>query len=556
MSRLRGQQLLNQVFFARLVETPLLRYGQPQTHAILALGSLAGAAALLPLVNGRKYLSLRGGAGAFADSLAEDRLIALSVCVLLTGLVALLVVEGICPDRRDAVVLGTLPVSSRRLVVSRVGALWRFAGLFWAATAGVTSVSLAFVGSVFGENGGFARNVLGFALGTGLAQASVFFGIVGLYCLLVSHLSGAVVDRVSAFAQLVVLFLLCQRLARPALLHNGQSSLLLEPFVAVHRYIVGTGGHLGLAAATVCATGLVVSVAIGLYVISYRRLTRIALAADDRARRERFWLDIVFVRPAAGMTRGFVSRAIQAFVIWTILRNRRHRMLFLCCLGGALAIAWPAVLVGPLLGNAGPSPEEVTVLAAPLIVISLLLASMRVLFAVPANLNANWIFRLMGPGCTEAIASGAIVAMVFCAVLPVSLLSLVVGVALWSAPSAVVHAVVCLLLGILLAEGLLLGFDRVPFTYPAIPNVRRAWVLAPAYFVIFSACTYTLAHLELMVLARPVGLLPGILLLAGLIFTVARARRRGNAMTPTLRFDPSEPDEVAEGVRLRESVGG
>ena len=58
------------------------------------------------------------------------RLIFITLTMTALGLVALVIWEGVFPDRRDARILGSLPLRSRTLIAARLGALGALAGIF------------------------------------------------------------------------------------------------------------------------------------------------------------------------------------------------------------------------------------------------------------------------------------------------------------------------------------------------------------------------------------------------------------------------------------------
>ena len=60
---------------------------------------------------------------AIDGAMASDRTTAMLFALLATGLITLVIWEGIFPDKRDSRILGVLPVRLRSLVVTRLAAL-------------------------------------------------------------------------------------------------------------------------------------------------------------------------------------------------------------------------------------------------------------------------------------------------------------------------------------------------------------------------------------------------------------------------------------------------
>jgi hypothetical protein len=122
---------------------------------------------------------------------------------------------------------------------------------------------------------------------------------------------------------------------------------------------------------------------------------------------------------------------------------------------------------------------------------------------VPAELRANWIFQL-----TEHQDRGPYLAAVRKAVLAVGVAPLIavglpVCTLLWSWPLALKHALYCLLLALLLMEGLLLGFRKIPFTCSYLPGKANLKVMWPFYWVGFSLYAFSTAGLEVWLWRTP-----------------------------------------------------
>jgi hypothetical protein len=196
------------------------------------------------------------------------------------------------------------------------------------------------------------------------------------------------------------------------------------------------------------------------------------------------------------------------------------------------------------------------VFAAPLVVIFFLAVGMRILFALPSEIQANWIFRLIEPSPLRAPVAGAAATMVLGAVLPAVLVTLVVGLTLWPRGLALFHATFCLVLGLLLVQLLLIRFAKVPGTCTFYPGRARFRTLWPFYLTAFTTFAYTTVGLELELVRRtPRGL--AIYLAVLIVATVGAwiVRRVELASVPALRFQDTDPDAIFEGFQLSESFG-
>jgi hypothetical protein len=171
-----------------------------------------------------------------------------------------------------------------------------------------------------------------------------------------------------------------------------------------------------------------------------------------------------------GWLPGFGSRiqtAIGQFSVRTLVRSRQHRVILAFYLGIGFAFT---IFLMKAPAN-GPQQDAVTpLLAASILMMALAVAGTRVVFAMPLDLRANWIFRitglLRGP---ESLAAGRR-ALLLLSVAPVWLTSAALCLRLWPWRQAAGHLMVLGLLGMLLADLCLYGFRKIPFTCSYLPG--------------------------------------------------------------------------------------
>ena len=89
----------------------------------------------------------------------------------------------------------------------------------------------------------------------------------------------------------------------------------------------------------------------------------------------------------------------------------------------------------------------VSILAAPLVLMFVALVGMRVAFAIPVDIKANWVIRLREPGEIVAAMDGSFTAMLAWAVSPFVLLGGISAGTLWGFGAGAKHAIVTALLG-------------------------------------------------------------------------------------------------------------
>jgi hypothetical protein len=333
-------------------------------------------------------------------------------------------------------------------------------------------------------------------------------------------------------------------------------------FVGVYETLAGTavGEVRAFAWRGVTAALIAMSSALLLYAASFRRLTHRALEGEPRAAPVggvRRLVRVIAARLVAGVAPQPIAHAVCGFSLRTLMRSRRHRMLGGLYLGLALALVVsslvPVVLGGGIAALARP---HIPVFAAPLVIIFFLAVGMRILFALPSEIQANWIFRLIEPSPLRAPVAGAAAAMILGAVLPAVLLTLVVGLTLWPRGLAFFHATFCLVLGLLLVQLLLIRFAKVPGTCTFYPGRARFRTLWPFYLTAFTTFAYTTVGLEFALLRRtPRGLAIYLVVLIAATAAAWIVRRVELASVPALRFQETDPDAIFEGFQLSESFG-
>jgi hypothetical protein len=118
---LKRALLLARTFFARFFESDLLPPGLPQVQLVIwSLSLLAAPGLLLPVRLSGAYTQLEHKPELLIRAIQGHRLIFLVLSMTSMGLVALVLWQNLYPDRRDARLLGVLPLSSRVLVAGRL----------------------------------------------------------------------------------------------------------------------------------------------------------------------------------------------------------------------------------------------------------------------------------------------------------------------------------------------------------------------------------------------------------------------------------------------------
>jgi len=572
---MRQVRLLARTFFVRLFESDLMPPGLPQVQLVIWSVVLVATPALtLPGVFIQKYTRLWYEPGTLGPAIATDRLVLLTLAMIAAGLVAIVVWENALPDRRDARILGALPVSTRAFVTGRLLALAQLFSLFFATLGLIPSVFFSGIAAAYDEPGGFVGMSLA-QLAAALAGAlTTFCGVIALQCIVISSLGRAMAQRAAVVIQVLFAIALVQMIVFLPSLGRSMKDGNLAPdwlsspaaamlpsvwFLGLFEVLTGLGGRnaFPLAGWALAATSGSVIAAVALYALSYPALAAQALETappditwSGRWRR-RAWKPSV---RALGGPRA-VRTAVRQFTIRTLSRSRQHRTLLALYLGLGLAVVVSSILPLALQrGMAAFVRPGVSILAAPLVLMFVALVGMRVAFAIPVDIKANWVIRLREPGEIVAAMDGACTAMLSWAVLPFVLLGGISAGALWGFGAGAKHAIVTALLGWFLAEVLVLRLCKIPFTCTYLPGRSEIKTLWPLYFTAFTTFTYSMAGLEVELLRWTRGFTWFIVLVSCAAVIARVARRRWLAEQPGLRFAEEEPGALFEGFHLSEGL--
>lgn len=280
--------------------------------------------------------------------------------------------------------------------------------------------------------------------------------------------------------------------------------------------------RLGRAAWT--AFGTVAAAAVVSYALAYvRTLRQIVEAPDIAPSTSRLrWL------PPFG---GPLATAVAQFSVRTLLRSRQHRLILAFYLG--LGFALTVVVLRAPVGNTAP------VFLSSILTMGFAIAGMRVVFALPLDLRANWLFRitpLEGGASALRARRRALLAL---AVAPVWAAS--TAAAFWMLPwrAAAGHAMVLALLGAAAAEVALLGPVKIPFTCSYLPGRSNIQVTFWMCMFGIEVLVAKAAEAESKALDHWWGLL-AIAVPLGIVLVALR-----RAKNPVeLRFEEESPDTV------------
>jgi CubicO group peptidase (beta-lactamase class C family) len=302
---------------------------------------------------------------------------------------------------------------------------------------------------------------------------------------------------------------------------NGSLHPVLEP--------LARRAWMGLAA--------VVCVAAVAYTLSYwRTLRKIVEEPDIGPGSPHFaWL------PRFGSQ---VQTAIGQFSVRTMARSKQHRLIVGFYLGIGLAITSLMVKGSPGALTNPWREKSIMLWAASSLMMVLAAVGTRVAFALPVDLRANWIFRVIGTRAGLETLAASRRALLLLAVAPVWLVTAVVCMGLWPGRQNAAHLAVLGLLGLIVADICLLRFRKIPFTCSYLPGKSRVHMALLAALGVLATGPDT-AKLERHAL-RETGSMVVMLALLVVVWLAVRWTTMARQEEQELRFEEEEPPAVLE----------
>jgi hypothetical protein len=560
--------VLYREFLFRLVDREVLSAGA-QGDANKLLGRLAAILVLTGIPFGVAALGIGDSRESQRMKLVaawgiEHALIATTM--LIVGLFAVLSWDSAYPDRRDALVLGPLPIRASTIFLSKIAAL---------------AVALSLTVAIFNAPSGlllpialaphestpldwllslqFYRSMAAYWITMFAAGAFVFCAVLVVQGV-AGQLPRRLFLRVSAFLQLAAF---CAFLAgyflEPSL--ASQSAISAE---ANRRLLLWLPSYWFLGLFQQCNGSLDISARpvlldlanrawIGLGVVSltsalalllsyFRTLCKIVEQPDIVPGSRRFhWL------PRFGNS---IAIAITQFSIRSLIRSRRHRVLvsFYSGIGFAVVILF---LKTPVARNfaavsAGDTWHRVNspLLASSFVMLCAWILGIRSAFAIPLELRANWIFRItqVRPAA-QYFAAGRRAAYAL-ALAPAWCASAVFFLSVWPCPQALGHLAVMVLLGVTIVEWWLYSFHKIPFTCSYLPGKSNLHITFLLCLLLGLNATLWSADWERRALSD-LSRYAWIVAALGISATVAWLRRaREDRVNADLRFEEDLPPAI------------
>jgi predicted permease len=479
-------------------------FSVPAAFIPFMLGQGSGTA---PLAGGALPMSAWGwamiaryrGADVLRALSLTDKTFYLGGAAAVSAFLAALVWSRALPDRRDALVLGPLPVRPSTIVAARLTVL--------AAVVGLTTVAMHLLASVVFGIELAAGNTVVFAL-RGIAahllascgvSALVFLAVVGLQGLMLAIAGPRLFARASSLVQgLAIAAAVAGLVAIPVMSASAAETLRFGPaarpwllwtpplwFLGVYETVLGTSDPLlhRLAAVACLALAGAIALVFATYPAAYARVIRAAV--DLRRASAPRWRTGIPRALSRRLSRRPAVRGIIELFLVTLARSDRHRLVMAATAG--LATTW--ALAGWIaLPSATPRLPTAGAFAIPLSLVLVAAFGVRLAADLPAGDRATWIFALADPHpCDGRLALER--SMMIVAGLPVVLVTTAIVWMVWGGVAAAAHAVFLVPAAHLAIELALRRWTGIPCTtpwQPDVPRLRRLWPVYLAAFVAFT----------------------------------------------------------------------
>ena len=204
------------------------------------------------------------------------------------------------------------------------------------------------------------------------------------------------------------------------------------------------------------------------YALSYLRTLRQIVEEPDIApgTRRAGWL------PPFGNRQ---QTALGQFAVRTLARSRQHRLILAFYLGIGLAFTIFLLKEPAMRPDYPDTPNawheaNTPLLAASIMMMALAVLGARVVFAMPLELRANWIFRVAGVTGGPKTLAATRRSLAMLSALPIWLATAALCLRLWPWQQAAGHLALLGLLAVIFIELGVRGFDKIPFACSYLPG--------------------------------------------------------------------------------------
>jgi len=425
--------------------------------------------------------------------------------MIVTGFVMVSKWNFLFPDKRDYLILGSLPILYRDLFSAKVAALCLYPGLF--TVSANTFVTLM---APLGKNGTIWQNLSAHLAGTFGGSLFMALGFAALQGVLISVLPERTFRRISPVVQMVSMALLLMVLLAFPIISAGLGWLEEHGTKAIEGfpffwflgvYLLPEDGpdRMFHGFALNALYGLIVAggISVTTYAIAYRSHARSVLdAMDFYPSGDDPWRLRLTRRMDRLLLRNPVQRACFRFIGSILSRSTRHQVFLAVYLAVGLALGLTSLLS---IRPRALFPFEIApdgMLGLPLTLSFFVVSGLRATFNIPVELEGNWIFQLTEAPDSEGYVAATRKWVAVYGIAPLMLLAATLEFAYWPWRAAVFHLAFESIVSLLLLQLLFFTFRKVPFTCSAYPGRRNVVILGAIYLFGFTTYRSNMVALE------------------------------------------------------------
>lgn len=469
----------------------------------------------------------------------------ISTMMLVAGLITVISWDAIFPDRRDAMVLGPLPVRPHVILSAKVCASVSLLGIaLLALNTAPGLVAALMLGHLHASMTG-SFQVLAAYLTTMIAAILFLYGAVltaqGLTALLLprrTFLRVSAALQLGCFGLFITVYFLDPSITTPALLTAPGNHALLAAspqywLLAMFNQMNGTLPRelFWLAERAWIGLAAVISGATVSLLLCYLRMMRKTVETPDLVPGARglHWV------PHFGGLRS----AIAVFSMRSLARSRQHRVVFAFFM--AIVAAIGVTCLRREIFASAPEPVSRDFLISTLMMMSVSILGLRAVFALPISLNANWMLRTTQLQPTRKYIAATRATLIAVAVVPMMCVAALLALNYRSRLQIAGHLVLLALFGVLFVELALINFDKVAFTCSYLPGKANVQVIFWGAVFVWIILGTLIGTFEIRALHNPGSFVEMCLVVLGMIGVVG-AYNRVHARCAELYFEDVEPE--------------
>jgi predicted permease len=546
-------RLLFRISITRMIDLDLLAAdGEGQNLIARLLSILAAFSFALAFLIVPRYATSTLSLPSLARAAWSDEEFLLSTTIAVAGLFAVLAWNAVFPNKRDALILGPLPLRTRTVVLAKLSAMGT--GLATVIVAVNAFTGVAFPITTAAGVPDALRSLAAWWFTAAAAGAFVFFGAVALQGAASQVLPWHSFLKVSGLLQSSVLFGLIGLFFLSPSFTPTLNWIPSFWFTGLLHVLRGDAIPVFLPLAVRAIHGLLITAGLAaiIWPIAWFRNARRMVEAPDimPAGRWRYRFPAILL-PSP------LDRAILHFIARTIARSRQHRLLIslTCGIGFAVTAAFSRSFLQGIERRPWSEPN-IPMMNAGALLLFFAIVGLRAIFILPVALPANWVFRITEVQSAADYLASVRKALILTGVAPILLVNAVFCFLCWPPLPASEHILVLTLAAVLMLELSMYQFSSIPFTcswIPAAANQRMRLGLRCILFLIFSN---GVVSIELWSMERPVrfaAFLTILLAAAGWAY-----RRRADFVASDcdrIQFDQVAPAEVFSlGLSTNEQV--